>query len=384
MHRINKAYRIIALLAGMFSCITPYVPDIEPSEQDLYVVMGQVTDSEGYQYASVSISSETADPRFIPVAGCLVFIHDDEGQDFLMEDLGNGDYRAWIGQEALAPGRSYHLRVITPSGEEILSAADTMPESPEIGAVYFQLETLPTSDPANPLEGIRFYADLDATGTDSRYFRWELEETYEYHMDYAREWYYDGTTHKVDPPDKSTQVCWYTSAVKDIFTLSTENLSQNTYTAFPLHFVDNTTHKLTVMYSLLVRQFALSEAAFLFWDKLRTNSQSAGGLYEKQPLPVDGNLYLSGAPGKRVLGFFSAVSVKTGRIFIENVEGLILDPAPLCIGPVPLGIFGWSEFDPSEYPIWFTRIDGQVHTLEDRCIDCRLSGGVNVKPGFWP
>jgi hypothetical protein len=374
----------LLLAAVMASCIKPYDPRIEPGDSSLFVVSGQVTDQEGYQYVSVSIASDVGDPEFIFITGCQAEIRDDQGHVFPMEDIGKGDYRVWMEQSALVPGIAYMVRVINPAGLEIMSEFDRMPACPPVDSVYYLVENVLTHDPSQPLKGIRFYVDLDASAFDSYYFRWEIGETWEYHMDYAREWYFDGSIHKVDPPDYSTQVCWYTGRVKNIFTLSTLNLEQNVYNKFPLHFVDNLTTKLTYIYSTIIRQYALSEAAYNYWDKLRINSESQGGLYEKQPLPVDGNLYLTTNGDTRVLGFFSAVSVNSKRIFVSNVEGLELDPRPLCIGPVPLGIFGWDDFTPDEYPVYFTRINNAIFTLDNECVDCLLHGGVNVKPDFWP
>ena len=151
-----------------------------------------------------------------------------------------------------------------------------------------------------------------------------------------------------------------------------------------MQFADSRTHKLTVLYSALVRQYAISEEAYAYWDKLRVNSQAQGGLYEQQPLPVDGNLSIPSDPDTRVLGFFSAASVTSKRIFVGRVEGLEPEPPSLCIGPVPLGIFGWADFDPSEYPIYYVRIDGAINTLVEDCLDCRLHGGTTDKPEYWP
>jgi hypothetical protein len=384
MHRINKGRNIILLFMALFSCIKPFEPDIEGRDQALYVVSGQVTDREGYQYVSVSISSDVNTPTFIPARGCQVEIENDLGTVFSLEEMEDGTYRAWMEGSSLTPGRSYRVRVITPTGEVIRSSFDKMNPCPDIDDVYYELDDIPTNDPEIYEQGIRFFVDLDATGYESRYFRWEVEETYEYHMDYAREWYFDGTTHKIDPPDKSTQVCWYTGTVSDIFTVSTSNLEENIYKGYALHFVNSHTHKLTVMYSALLKQYALSQEAYAYWDKLRVNSQGQGGLYEQQPLPVDGNLHMPSDPDKRVLGFFGAAAVTYKRVFIESVEGLEVEPPPLCIGPVPHGIFGWADFDPNEYPIYFVRIDGAINTLVEDCLDCRRHGGVTDKPEFWP
>jgi hypothetical protein len=383
--RLNRLLAYGALLAtAVTACIKPYDPRVGDADRSLFVISGMVTDQEGYQDVNISVSVDFDEPFYHPATGCTAEIQDDLGNVFPMVEAGDGDYRAWMPQEALAPGISYRLRVVTPAGDEILSDFDRMPSCPEIGPVYYRLEDQETNDPEVVIRGIRFFTDLDATGYDSRYFRWTLEETWEYRMDYIKEWYYDGTFHKLDPPDASTQVCWYTGKVNEIFTVSTINLEENIYREYPLQFVDNTTPKLTQLYSFLLRQYALTEAAYDYWDKLRINSQADGGLYEQQPLPIDGNLHYAHDPDLEVLGFFGAASVKSQRIFVSQAEGLELDPEPLCIGPVPLGPAGWDDFLPYEFPVWFIRIDGTPYTLPNECIDCLLHGGVNVKPDFWP
>jgi hypothetical protein len=384
MRLINTLIWSIALCLALTFCIKPFTPEINKSDQALYVISGQITDQEGYQYVNVSISAEVSDPEYQPVPGCEAEIIDSLGNVFPLEDIGQGEYRAWMYADDLVPGMSYMLKVVTPTGEEIISDYDEMPSCPQVDSIYYFVEEHPTNDPEVSEHGINFYIDLDATGYDSRFFRWEIEETWEYHMDFIKQWYYDGAIQKLDPPDRSTEICWYTGELSEIFTVSTKNLSVNSYGKYPLHFVNNRTTRLSYIYSLLIKQYAISEPAYEYWDKLRTNSQVNGGLYEQQPLPIDGNLHFTSNPDQRVLGFFSATSVKSKRIFVSEIEGLEIDPAPLCSGPAPLGIFGWSEFEPYEYPIYFTRIDGAIFTLPDQCVDCTLLGGKNTKPEFWP
>lgn len=383
--RLIKLLAYCSLLAlAIISCIKPFEPEIAGEDQALFVVSGQLTDQEGYQYVDISLSSDVNKPAFIPVTGCDAEIQDDQGRVYPMEEIKTGGYRVWMQAADLVPGRSYRIRIATYTGPVIMSYFDTMPDCPEVDSIYYEIDEVPTNDPEKPVLGIRFFADLDARGFDSRYFRWEIEETWEYQMDYGREWYYDGISHKIDPVDNSTRVCWQTTLVSEIFTVSTSNLAENVYRQHPLHFVNNRTTRLTHLYSPLIRQYAISEEAYAYWDKLRINSEAQGGLYEQQPLPVDGNLYVPEDENIRVLGFFGAASVTSKRLFVGYVPGLEIDPNPLCIGPVPLGIFGWADVDPTDYPVYFTRIDGAIHILMEDCLDCRMHGGDIVKPDFWP
>ena len=384
MHRINAL--ISWLLTGLllFSCIEPFEPDIEPQDSQKYVVFGYLTDKEGFHQITVSTASSVGSPEFSPVVNCQVQVITDHGDVFAAEEAGDGVYRIWMAQADLIPGIAYQVRINTPSGTEIASDFDRMHECPEVDSVYYLIEDKLTQDPDEPMHGIQFYTDLNASGLDSHFFRWELEETWEYHMPYIRKWYYDGNIQNIDPPDSSTWVCWSTNKVTEIFNVSTQNLAENRYTKYPLHYINARSDRLTVLYSLLIRQYSMSADAFHFWDQLRINSQGQGGLYEEQPLNIRGNLHNLTDPDLEVLGYFGASATREKRLFIRQPEGLILDFRGFCIGPRPLGIFGWDEFYPYEFPVFFIYDGSVIKTLDMNCIDCLLQGGTVEKPSFWP
>jgi hypothetical protein len=153
---------------------------------------------------------------------------------------------------------------------------------------------------------------------------------------------------------------------------------------YPLNYVDNKTSRLSIQYSLLVTQHALTEAAYTYWDQLRINSSEGGGLYEQQPLAIRGNMKNLTDPGQDVLGFFSAASINTKRLFVQDVPGLVVNYDDHCDGPQPIGIFGWGDYSVDEYPVYFMYISGSIFILSDGCVDCTEFGGTNVKPDFWP
>jgi hypothetical protein len=135
---------------------------------------------------------------------------------------------------------------------------------------------------------------------------------------------------------------------------------------------------------MLVRQLALSEEAYNYWEQLRVNSTQEGGLYEKQPLAIKGNLQNITDPDKEVLGFFYAAGESTRRYFYKDVEGIELTFSDWC-HEEGLGMFGWREFRPSQYPIYYYFNEwGSLRILNKECVKCTLRGGKPVKPDFWP
>jgi len=367
------------------SCIIPYEPVIAIKNINKFVVSGQVNDNNEIQTVSVSMASPINDPEYIPVSGCYIRIFNDRGNQFEMKESEPGNYLTRIDKSYLVPGTSFKVVIFTSDGINIESDFDKMSECPEIDTVYYMRKKIPSNPSGRIKEGLQFYIDLDAENLNSHFFRWEAIETWEYHVPFPRQWYFDGTIHHISPPDYSRTVCWSTETVKNIYTLSTEGLIENRYSMLPLHFVDNYSQRLMYGYSLLINQFALSEAAYSFWDKLRINSREQGGLYEKQPLSIAGNLHNNTNPDQEVLGFFSVSSVKSKRIFVSPVDDFEFHPIIYC-RPDTLRYGGLRAILPSEYPAFLegNEITYFLIRLSQYCVDCMSLGGTNIKPDFWP
>jgi hypothetical protein len=331
------------------------------------------------------MASPVGDPHSIPVSHCVVRIFNDKGNEFLLQEYSGGIYKGKIDQSHTTAGSSFKVEIRTPDGTFIESDFDMINECPEVDSVYFESKELEPNRPGEVNKGLQFYVDMDGGDLKSHFFRWEGIETWEYHADYPMEWYYDGSVHHIVPPDYSGSVCWNTKLVKNIYTLSTENLVENKYKMLPINFVDNHGPHLIYGYSLLVNQYALSEAAYSYWDQLRINGTEQGGLYEKQPLAVTGNLHNVTFPDQEVLGFFSASSVKSKRIFVRDVNYLEIDFSGFC-NPMAMEHGGFLEINPADYPAFLMgdELGFWMVSLSNECVDCRTVGGTNVKPDFWP
>ena len=381
--KIVIKFLILAIMLP--SCITPYEPHINSKDINKFVVSGQVIDNSDYQTVSISKASSVGEPQYIPVSSCNVRILDDKGNEFLMQESSAGIYQVQIDKNYLTPGTSFKVVILTSDGVNIESDFDQMSECPVVDSVYYIRKENLTNIAGQVTNGLQFYVDLDCGNINSHFFRWEAIETWEHHAPYPREWYYDGTVHHISPPDFSRIVCWSTEPVRNIYTLSTLGLVENKYYMLPLHFVDNHTSRLMYGYSLLINQFSMSEAAYSYWDQLRINSSEQGGLYEKQPLSIRGNLHNNTNPDQVVLGFFSASSVKSKRIFVSDVENFAFDFPTYC-SPDTLGVGGLHSIDPSEYPAFLAGNKLRFFSvqLSQYCVDCMALGGTNIKPDFWP
>ncbi|RLD84094.1 MAG: hypothetical protein DRJ10_02100 [Bacteroidetes bacterium] len=384
MQQIKTYIFITFILFELFACIEPYELPVSKQASRKYIVSGQLTDQEGFQYVTVSLASQIDNPQYIPLNDCIIIILDDKDNSYPLEEYEEGKYRVWIGAENLKQGTSYQLNILTPAGVNIISDFDKMPSCPDVDSIYYKKEDILTSDPDQPLQGIQFYINVDASDTENNNFKWEIVETWEYRTEYPISRYYDGEFHYISPPDYSRSVCWSTSKVPYIFTLSVENFNQNTYNGLPLHFVDNQTARLAYGYSMLIKQFALNEGAYVYWDQMRLNSSSEASLYEKQPISIKGNLYSLTNPDVEILGFFSVTAMKSKRIFVKDVPDLELDYNDFCPEPVGLDRMGWRGYSEDQYPVYFILVNEAPKILTWTCVDCLQLGGTTVKPIYWP
>jgi len=385
--QVNNKPRLIGLcLIFVAGCIDPFTPTIDEN-QELLVIEGQLIDREGYQHINISRSSPYNNPHFIPEFGCHVEVVDDQGNIFnFNESIPGGLYSRWMHQEEFSPGVQYKVRVITSNGNVYESDYDMLAaDCPPIDSVYYEIETHETDDPNLPMKGIQFFVDVDPGDDIDRKFRWELTETWEYWAGYPIQYYFDGYDLYTMSNPMQFYRCWSTERISTIFIANTENSTTNKIKKFPLQFVSERTTRLKIKYSLLIRQYSMSDEAFDYWLNLKTQSQETGGLYETQPPQVTSNIYNINDPEERVLGYFNVSSVTEKRIFVDEQfafdypgHGCRLDTITVyqlntLYGPYPIYMISVNPMG-----------EGSPYGIGDGiCFDCREGGGTTNQPSFW-
>ena len=373
---------MVLLLPG---CIDPFAPEINDNQVSL-VVEALITDQPGEHTIILSRSSPLNDMASYPVEGAWVFLFDEEGTVREFGEMEPGVYGRWMAEGELQRGLNYWLHIETGEGEAYESDAEQLtPESPEVDSVYWELDTLGTADPDNPLFGIRFYMDVNGEEDQPRNFRWELEETWEYYAAHRIQYQYDGISLNDWEDPFIYYTCWYIGNIPSIFTASTRSLEENRLSKTPLHFVSTETQRLQTKYSLLVRQYALTDKAYDYWSQIRQQNQESGGLYESQPDRVPGNLHNVNDPDQQVLGYFNLSSVSEKRIFVDGIRELVYPPIQCNLDTI-------SRMDEKPpylatpfYLISFSPIGvGPPYGVgSGLCFDCRKGGGTHIRPPYW-
>jgi len=379
---VNKLIYIIALCLLCDSCVEPYEPMLEES-QEVLVISGMVSDAPGRHEVIISRSTPYRNPEFQGIAGCLVHVSDQDGNMIHYIDEGEGVYVADIPDSFLEVGDAASLYVLTPFHGEYRSSYDTILPCPELDSLYWELQYTGTSDPEKSRPGIQFYLDMSGESSDSRNMIWRVQETWEYWASLFGNKVLLDFHHSEDFRSNVIYKCWKSKPLDHIYAESTRNLSSNELRRVPLNFVSNETDRLHVTYSLFVQQQSLSLDAFDYWQRMNEQAAETGGLYEKQPASVRGNIYAVEEYQEEALGYFYASQVKGKRIYVHNNN--LFDfhiPHIDCEYESFGSIWGQGTV---KYPVYYY-VPGPFEpalTGPAECFDCRLQGGDTIRPIPW-
>lgn len=404
----KKQGGFIISLSGLIllalSCISPFDPDYKGGELDLLVVDGSLIKGFETQVINISRSSSISEPEYLPVENCQVKIMDDSGNEFVFIEESQGKYIAHIEDALLNYDTRYKLVFSTPSGENYESGYQKLLRTPPVDSIYRFKEDKYRPDSAKNTMGLQFYVDLDAPDDASRYYRWQIEETWEIHAGLKTYGVYDGNTITLETgswPWDSIYYCWDTKMVTGIYTYSTNYLAHNILKKVPLHFKPDYSGDLTIKYCATVRQFALNEDAYYYWHQKEIELNESGQIYTTQPYQVKSNITNIDKPDEKVLGFFWASSCTLKRAFEENpffrnpigpesciTYGICTDKSEQELIHLMYDLISKTINFPKP-PVYISisrsPFNGQLcaYLSKDQCIDCRVMGGVNRKPDYW-
>jgi len=376
---------VILMTVLLFSqCIVPWESGVE-EERELISFDARLVKGNDMQRIVISRSTSLSDPKYLPLRNCSVVIQDGLQNEYLFSETSDGVYEASIADEDLVVGREYRLRVETADGVIYESGFERLTAPVPVDSLYFEVEDEVDALTGNELNGLQFFIDVEAPDTVSRYFRWILDETWEYTVGTPISWIYDiefGELISIIPENEfELYRCYMKSNISDIFLTNTRNLSANSKKKVDLHYVSTSTDKLRIRYSLFVEQYTMNEAAFTYWDQNRISLQESGGLYNTQPGQPITNITNVNDSTEQVLGYFWVSSMTTRRLTFSKPKGLaVVDE--FC---------DLVEFDyvmhiiDGTLPvyIYFDQGTGIQYTGPYACFDCKSRGGSLIKPDYW-
>lgn len=380
----------LAMIVAYFGsrCIEPFDPP-RGNFDDLLVVEGLITDAAGPQMIRLTRSFPLDTTQYLPEEGATVKILDDLGNEYQLQDAGNGEYYTpWPGFQGQT-GQTYQLLITTSGGALIQSDPVIMKKTPGIDSVSWEVVST-LNDEGEQIPGVQIYVSTHDPENQTWNYRWNWEETWEFTAPY-HSFYQWAPNGMVEVRPENIYTCWSTATSGEILIESSSKLADDIIFRYPLHYVSSlASNRLSKKYSILVKQYALSDAAWFFWQQMEKMNQNMGTLFAPQPTAVTGNLYSVSAPGTPVLGYFDASGVKEQRIFITREDLEDMDAYSGYHG-CQRDTLLFAEIPDYPYKRYYNPIDEHMNdmgivigyfisTLE--CTDCTLHG-VNKKPDFW-
>ncbi len=244
-----------------------------------------------------------------PVLGAIVTVESDQNTSYPLLDLNStGNYEA--PPLNLASTQKYRLHIKTTSGGEYVSDFVAVKPTPPIDSIGYIIQN----------GNVNIYVNTHDPSNNTRYYRWEYQETWQFHSKSQSLWMLDTTTNTIVPRPISlyNYNCFGNYASSTILLNSTAKLSQDVVYQSPVTQFSINAERIETKYSILIKQYALSSQSFEFYQNIKNNTESLGSIFDAQPTQLIGNIHNVNNTNEPVIGFITVTNVQLKRIFLTN------------------------------------------------------------------
>jgi hypothetical protein len=372
---------IIALVFLLASCREKYTATLKPSDKSALVVEGFLNAGNGPTTITLTRSYAVNAPGNVPrVTGAQVTVEGNNGTSFSLAETAtnSGVYRH--PQLTLLNDKLYRLKIRTTGGKEYLSDYVPVKLSQPIDSINWRWEN----------NGVAFFANTHDVANNSRYYKWDYDETWEIITNYYSEIKLVGNTivHR-NMPAEDVSHCWKYDFSRTIMLGSTAQLQSDIAFEIPLFHIAANSERFGVRYSVLVKQSVLTPQAYEYFTLMKKNTEQLGSIFDPLPSELKGNITCLTDPAEQVIGYVTASSQQEKRIFISstqlpnsnyNFPGCFWRRVPPIIDSVikyrPTLMPYAEDLDPLNHVIGY-------FLAPPLCADCTERGGINVKPSYW-
>ncbi len=380
--------------ATLFSCRKPYNAPVTSADYAYLVVEGVInsgSDSTAITLSrTVPIGTSTTGR---PETGAKVTVESDQNATYQLTETQPGSY---VARSLNLPATNkYRLHIITASGKEYESDFVENKITPPIDTVTHGY--LP--------HAAQFYVSSHDPTTKTRYYRWEYHEYWSYYSQYATVLQYTDSAIIGLPVDSDYHYCYrHATPANGIYLATSDKLSQDIINKQPLSHVEGQSGKLVREYAIEVVQFAVTKEAYTYWQQLKTNTEKLGSIFDAQPSSFVTNIHCISDPAESVIGYVSVSTSTLKRDFVTqadvpfavipvigplrdtltcNTDTVLFAPTSTLPGRL-FQIFRNHKYAPVDfYRKPPTVMIGYVYAPIG-CVDCRVLGGTNKKPVWWP
>jgi hypothetical protein len=389
---MKKIYYLIITLIIIQSCKKPYNPPAIASPGSYLVVEGVINagaDSTIIKLSrTVNPSSGTTDN---PETGAVVSVQSSTNATYPLVETSPGNYS--VPGLNLDVTKNYRISIKTSSSQQYLSDLVPVNVTPPIDSVGYTVQS----------NGIQLYLNTHDPNNNTHYYRWDYAETWQFHSKYQSDYITNGV--QIVPRTLAQQVysCFGNNVSSTILLGSSAKLSQDVIYQSPLTSVVSTSEKLETKYSIQVKQYALTSDAFNFYTNLKKNTEQLGSIFDAEPSEIAGNIHNVSNANEPVVGYISACTIQSKRIFIANSQlpQSWFATYPYDCGPLDSNWFAEPNTSPPVNMVAYYLIplnSGNIPvqafyqkggpgvagylSSDPECVDCTLRG-TTTPPSFW-
>jgi hypothetical protein len=366
----------------MADCRKPYMPPAIKAANS-YLVVDGIINTGVQSVTTVTLSrtrnlgdTATADA---PEPGAQVSIVGSNGASYTLHDPSGGGVYA---SDTLSLNNSlqYRLAISTRDGKKYMSDLVTCKPAPAIDSVYWE-------QPGD----LQIYLDSHDPSGNTRYYRWDYTETWEHDAHLQSTWGVSNGLAFIVDSTTSKYRCWTSAHSTSVLLGSTVVLSEDRISRAPITMIPNNGDvRLSVRYSILVRQYALTADAYDYWQLIQKTSEGTGTLFDLQPTQLVGNIHAVTDPSEPVIGFVTASSAQQKRIFIDpnQLSGwtpyIFPQYCDTAYAPQNPSNFRIVNYADTTFTLFYFSTAGSAIVLSKKfCLDCAYQGGGYAKPSYW-
>lgn len=381
--KLNHIIKSLAFaLLFLSGCRDPFEPEVTEQDISLLVVEGYVeTDGEESQIMLSRTSPIKGNQGFLAESGATVFLKSESGEEWLFQEKRPGKYTI---EESFDTGFKYQLGINLLNGQQYLSDPMTPIVTPEIEELGFLRDNA----------GVEIFVSTKGN-EEAQYFLWDYQEDWIFRPGVRTQFIFNPDTKNVEfrKADQKIDLCWKSNLFPKIILQNASRFQDNTILQRELVRIPLNSEKLMERYSIIVRQRAINQETYDFWEILRKNSDDIGGIFSPLPSLIRGNLKsISENRDKNVIGMVSMGKSTSKRIyinvnevapwpyFIEEYEFCRLDQDTVLVADYEREFASGSRLPVIPVIVLTTTIG--YRAASRACTDCTLRG-TNIKPDFW-
>jgi hypothetical protein len=383
MKKINIYLLYISLLFIAISCKKPYTPSITAAAKNYLVVEGVINNGNDSTFIKLSRTIQLANGAGTNTEkGAFVTINTEGGPSYTLTEIKPGTYGT--GPLSLDNTKLYRLKIQTSSGQQYESDEIAVKNAPPIDTIGYKIKN----------NALQIVVNAHDPGNNTRYYRWDYEETWRFHSKYKSSFISDGKDIVPRTEAEDIYTCFGNKISNTIVITSTSKLSQDVVSELPLTDIPASSQKISMRYSILVRQYALSKQAYGFWENLKKNTEQLGSIFDALPSEIMGNIHNVGNAAEPVIGFIEAGTVTTKRIFIDREqlpEDWVTEYPKGC--SLDTALYKNKYGNDEVQQILVPKLALPIYALGDlpivgflrssfECADCTLTG-TKKQPDFW-